>query len=185
MGMSHQCLHPLPPTPPLPCTTQQPSCETGPMERMRGVAPQPRMGSPHCLGACRAAQSRMLPPWEDLGLSQWAVLHGIKTMLYCSSLLFAITNYKNKQRHRTSTTEARQLTSFKAISDLKTANSQIFLKIQVMSYTDIQYPSPQVQASAASSHQWRQAMGHISYSTKREHQLLARLLLDQGKVTPW
>ena len=36
---------------------------------------------------------------KDFDLSQWALLHGIKAMLHYSSLLFSITNYKNKRGH--------------------------------------------------------------------------------------
>lgn len=53
-------------------------------------------------------------------------------MLHYSSLLFSIPSYEHTEQ---TPPKAR---GFKAISNLKTANSQIFLKIRAVSHTAIQ-----------------------------------------------
>lgn len=52
------------------------------------------------------------------------MLHGTEVMLRCSSWLFPLPAASTKGNTKQNTTKAMQVTSFKGVSSLKTANSQ-------------------------------------------------------------
>lgn len=163
--MSH--LHPLPPV------GQQPSCKTGATcgGQARGD-PQPCMGSHSAQASVVCMEQDVSSMGRSLVYPDVLCCMGSRQNCAAPCSLLSPATRTNRDMQQTPLNEGINL--FKAISNLRAASSQSDVSAVLH-----RHPVP----LSTGPSQGLQTRGHVSYSSKREHWLLAKPLLDQSKVT--